>query len=665
MKLRCLPAVLLLFMTMAGAVNAQTMVIRHPESTYKRSTSAEAAVALAGMYRERGDWFRYIPQFNHDSTVIYYDRALRLLEQARPQPVAALAGMYAYLSVYYRRSAGYDRVRKLTDAGWKLCRQDAVSGENRIPALVQYDIRAAQAFAEIGANKPKAGLPLLLEAVALLARDTRPDVQARVQKDKGLFYARYQDKTFVRIDKDIVYLHQSRRFFETHFRPGYAVDLYDIYRSLIWSYNLLDKPDSCDYYFNKVYSLLPVLKMPEAAAWYYSYRGNSLNRRGRYDQGKPLIMRALSVCRRYRLTYTGTYPFSLNLMGVVLCEEGRFDQAMNYFLQARDAALANHTPNVQHDFLLHMINLHEAKGDYKKALDYSGQYADEAVRMAETYSINSLRENELKIELLEKENQLARQQAERQTYITVIVATALLTLLLAVAGFGLYRRNLHRQRTNRQLATLNTDLAKRNAENELLLKEIHHRVKNNLEVISSLLELQSAYIDDPDIQQAMLASQNRVQSMGILHQKLYQSEHLAFIEMKQYFQNLSENMLDAYDIAGRVTVECPMPELELDVDTAILVGLIVNELVSNALKYAFPEGQPGRVRLTLEAVGNDMLRLCVADNGIGKSRNATPKGTGFGTQLVELLTRQLEGTLQQEVNHGTSISVQFKRTRLI
>lgn len=124
-------------------------------------------------------------------------------------------------------------------------------------------------------------------------------------------------------------------------------------------------------------------------------------------------------------------------------------------------------------------------------------------------------------------------------------------------------------------------------------------------------------------------------------------------------------MLAAYDIAGRVTVECPMPELELDVDTAIPVGLIVNELVSNALKYAFPEGQPGCVRLTLEAVGNDMLRLCVADNGIGKSRNATPKGTGFGTQLVELLTRQLEGTLQQEVNHGTSISVQFKRTRLI
>jgi two-component sensor histidine kinase len=211
------------------------------------------------------------------------------------------------------------------------------------------------------------------------------------------------------------------------------------------------------------------------------------------------------------------------------------------------------------------------------------------------------------------------------------------------------------------LTKTQNELSSKNTENELLLKEIHHRVKNNLEVVSSLLALQSAKMDNPDMQEAMLASQNRVQSMGILHQKLYQSEHLAFIEMKNYFENLCENILDSYNEADRIKVDIDMKEVDLDIDTAVPLGLIVNELFTNSLKYAFPLGTKGTIKLSLESLENGEFNLKVSDNGIGKTLNASPKGTGFGTQLVDLLTRQIDGKLVQEVSNGTMISINFKR----
>ncbi len=205
------------------------------------------------------------------------------------------------------------------------------------------------------------------------------------------------------------------------------------------------------------------------------------------------------------------------------------------------------------------------------------------------------------------------------------------------------------------------ELSLKNNQNVLLLKEIHHRVKNNLEVVSGLLALQSAKMEDPTMQEVMLASQNRVQSMGILHQKLYQSEHLAFIEMKNYFENLCINILDSYNETDRIKVTIEMSELELEVDTAVPLGLIVNELITNSLKYAFPKGEKGNIELSLKNVNEGYFQLKISDNGVGNTLNSKAKGTGFGMQLVDLLTRQIDGNLVQEVSNGTAIYINFKR----
>ena len=200
-------------------------------------------------------------------------------------------------------------------------------------------------------------------------------------------------------------------------------------------------------------------------------------------------------------------------------------------------------------------------------------------------------------------------------------------------------------------------MAAKNAENELLLKEIHHRVKNNLEVVSSLLALQSEQIDDQGIKDAMQEGQNRVQSIGIVHQKLYQRNNLAAIEMKDYFLDLSESILDSFGAEDRVTIECAMDQLDVDIDTAVPLGLIVNELLTNTLKYAFPVGQRGKVQIRLNKSLEGILNLEVSDNGVGKSGRT--QGTGFGTQLVSLLTRQLSGSIREEVKNGTMIYFDF------
>ncbi|KAA9341083.1 histidine kinase [Larkinella humicola] len=209
------------------------------------------------------------------------------------------------------------------------------------------------------------------------------------------------------------------------------------------------------------------------------------------------------------------------------------------------------------------------------------------------------------------------------------------------------------------------EIAQKNAQNELLLKEIHHRVKNNLAVVSGLLALQSAKVTDPNVKAAMQTSQNQVQSMGILHQKLYQGNQLGTIEMRDYFKNLSESILHSFDAVGRITIDCSMPELVLDIDTAISIGLLTNELLTNSLKYAFVGKDNGTIRISLTRMDNDSLLLQVADNGIGKQPAEAVKETGFGTQLVDLLTFQLDGILTYEHQDGTLVKLQFKRSATV
>ena len=310
-------------------------------------------------------------------------------------------------------------------------------------------------------------------------------------------------------------------------------------------------------------------------------------------------------------------------------------------------------------------------GDYKNAYAAFQKYdvLKDSVFTAEADQRVAKLQTEFEVAKKEttiKTQQQAISQQSRLQWLT-LGAAGLLVLFIA----GLYRNYQNKRRVNTKLETLNEDLEhknlqldKRNAENELLLKEIHHRVKNNLEIVSGLLALQAAQIDHPSAQAVMQATQNRVLSMGIIHQKLYQKGNLAGIEMKDYFHNLSESILDTFNAAGKISITLPMPPLNLDIDTAVPIGLITNELLTNAIKYAFPSNQSGEIRISLTETGsNNGLLFQLSDNGIGRQNNNSPKGTGFGTELVNLLVKQLEGSLTVNSGNGTIIIIHFKNKK--
>lgn len=259
---------------------------------------------------------------------------------------------------------------------------------------------------------------------------------------------------------------------------------------------------------------------------------------------------------------------------------------------------------------------------------------------------------ETQFELAKKENTIVLQNTKLKEQKNIQVFGAVLGTVLCLFLLFLYRTYLLNKKTN-------IILAKQNKEKEFLLKEIHHRVKNNLEVVSSLLSLQSGQSNSKEIQELMQENQNRVQSMSIIHQKLYQGENLATIEMKDYFQQLGNYTLDVFNMQDKITIEYQMDKLELEVDIAIPIGLIVNELLTNALKYAFPNGRNGKIMIGLHR-NLQKLKLDVSDNGIGKSTSYNLPESGFGTQLVQLLTMQLDGSMTQNNNGGTMISFEFQ-----
>lgn len=195
-------------------------------------------------------------------------------------------------------------------------------------------------------------------------------------------------------------------------------------------------------------------------------------------------------------------------------------------------------------------------------------------------------------------------------------------------------------------------------EKEVLLREIHHRVKNNLQIISSLLHLQSKNVDGEAAQQLFAESQHRVRSMALIHEHLYQSDDLAQVDFEAYLDRLTEHLIRSYGARG-VSLELDADGAPISVDRAIPCGLIVNELVTNALKHAFPEEAPGTISVRF-AMESNRAELVVADDGTGLANDADLEQTGsLGLKLVRGLVQQLSGTLAIEHTPGLRFVITF------
>jgi len=219
------------------------------------------------------------------------------------------------------------------------------------------------------------------------------------------------------------------------------------------------------------------------------------------------------------------------------------------------------------------------------------------------------------------------------------------------------------KKSNDETISANEKIKKSLEEKEVLLREIHHRVKNNMQIISSLLRLQSQYIKNKEDAEMFVDSQNRIESMSLIHEKLYRSSDLTKIDFKEYIEDMLSGLFQSYGVnSGNIALNIKVDNISLAIDSAIPCGLIINELVTNSLKYAFPEGRNGVITISLRSIDGTMIELAVGDNGVGIPKDLDIRTTeSLGLHLVTILAEnQLHGKIALNRDKGTEFQIKFR-----
>lgn len=273
-------------------------------------------------------------------------------------------------------------------------------------------------------------------------------------------------------------------------------------------------------------------------------------------------------------------------------------------------------------------------------------------------------ENRMKETLQAKENVELKSLNARLRNSNLFVAAVACVLLLA-ALFIIFANRKIKQK-NQVLENQKQLIERQNEEKDILLKEIHHRVKNNLQVVSSLLNLQAATMTDQKAIDALMASQKRVKAISLIHQNLYAFDDLSTVSFTDYIRELYSDLRQLYN-KGHIELICTAPaeQFEFDIERSVPLGLILNEVITNALKYAFDDNQHGTITISCESTTEGILTITVADNGKGLEGSfENHKSESLGFLIIRELTRQLKGTVNCVVNNGTSFIFNIPESRL-
>ncbi|MDX1942257.1 MAG: histidine kinase dimerization/phosphoacceptor domain -containing protein [Saprospiraceae bacterium] len=384
--------------------------------------------------------------------------------------------------------------------------------------------------------------------------------------------------------------------------------------------------------------------------------GIALNELGRQTEARDLLLEALSA-EQLNINIHDMTQAKL-LLAKIYYLEGNYIKANKLIQEIEPIIIKTNFTKAKATFyevkayILHSLNqqpqAYIALLEHKLYLDtLMSEDRLKFEKDMETKYLTREKENQIQIQEL----QILKSKRERLVYIFALIG---LGIILGLA----YRLSRVRKKANNLLSEKNSQIQKALEEKEILLKEIHHRVKNNLQIISSLLSLQSRQIEDPKALEAIQEGRNRVNSMALIHKNLYQDEDLVGVDAADYIDKLTESLIANYNInPNNITVKKDIDPLKLDVDTIIPLGLILNELISNSLKYAFTDNQQGELNMTLKRESKG-LRLSISDNGQGLPPNfdiETLKSLGF--RLVKAFTQKLEGVLSIRSDHGTNVEI--------
>jgi two-component sensor histidine kinase len=350
--------------------------------------------------------------------------------------------------------------------------------------------------------------------------------------------------------------------------------------------------------------------------------------------------------------------------GNYLTAQKKFDEGKSWYHRALAAAGQIGVPEMYGMVYKHMAEAYSCHGLFKEAYHFSQQYNNHltayyaenvnAIKELEYIFNTSLTKDEIAWLNGENNGKAILLQNERK-WRAVLLAGAAVLLLLAASVFYLYRKQKNKNA-----------IIKMQADNlQTLMKEIHHRVKNNLQIIASLLDLQSGFIKDSQAAQAIKESRNRVQSMSLIHQHLYGDKNVQSIAIDEYINHLAQSLFLSYHIQpGQVHIKTVIEKLHLDIDTVIPIGLMLNELISNSLKHAFASNEGGMIEVTLKQ-SEAFLLLQVTDNGKGFPEPAgSAHVTSFGLRMIKIFAEKLKADLDIYNAGGACITMWIRKFKI-
>lgn len=357
-------------------------------------------------------------------------------------------------------------------------------------------------------------------------------------------------------------------------------------------------------------------------------------------------------------------------IGYFYLGQKQYDKARVYVqLMGSIAALDNYK---NAEFLRFKID--SATGKYQSALNHYGNYQRAKDSLFSESKSKQIEELQIKYETGQKEKAIALLKKDRQLQFDrvkqannmVNLTFVGIVLLLAVLAL-LYKSRLSNQKRSEEIAqknaSLNQLLSEKDGlleEKEWLMKEIHHRVKNNLQIVMGLLQRQSAFVNNKEALMAIRNSEHRMHSIALIHQKLYQSDNLTLVNMGEYIGEMIGYLRESFDLGTGIQFEKEIEDIELEINVAVPLGLILNEAITNAIKYAFPSSQNGIIRIALKQTADNCYILRVSDNGHGLPAGFdVKKMNSMGYNLMKGLSKQVGGKFELQTGTGVTITINF------
>ena len=438
--------------------------------------------------------------------------------------------------------------------------------------------------------------------------------------------------------------------------------------------------DSAEKYYNKAYLIYQENNDFESISRHYMVMGNISHERNKITEATKNYHKAIDILpedgsrKLLFAIYSNIIDLNMSLIDSTNVNKLKLlDETISYAKKMNEIALESGSFIMETESYEKLYKAYLKNGNNKLALKYADKYIvskDSLFSEQKQKTITELQtkyeteKKELEIQVLNTDNELksvllTQNDLRRKKQMITIYILIGGFLLVVIFLFIIYKFYNQTKKANSKLITQNKIISKQKEEKEVLLKEIHHRVKNNLQIISSLLNLQTKKIKDKSMLSAMVDGQNRVMAMALIHQKLYENKNISSINFVDYASQLLNQLAGLYPELSNVKREVVANNIELDIDTAVPIGLILCELITNAYKYAFKNTE-GSILISLTQEEHD-YRLVVQDNGPGLPVDFDlSKTSSIGLRLVRRLSRQLNGASSYEYNNGSVFIITFK-----